>query len=70
MTEEKLRLILMKHILEKYGSQEKAGEVWGITQGRVSHMVTGRTPISKSVLDELGYKKIKIATYEKVNPPK
>lgn len=65
MTEEKLRLVLLKHIIDTYGSQTEAGKNWGITQSRVSHMITGRAPISETILNELGYEKVKITKYKK-----
>lgn len=67
MTEEKIRIKLLIHIKEEYGSQKKAAEAWGIDPAIVSKMITGVKPIYDNVLEEIGYKKEvkKLITYTK-----
>ena len=65
ITEEKMRLKLLMHIRETYGSQKEAAASWGFSEIHVSRMVTGLRLISDSVLEELGYEKVKLVNYQK-----
>ena len=57
ITDEKIRLLLLIHIKETYGSQLAAADHWGVTAAHVSNMVTGKKRITQDVLDEMGYEK-------------
>ena len=63
--EEKMRLTLLMHIKQKYGSQKAAADAWDLTEVHVSRMVTGRSLIANFVLDEMGYEKVKLVNYQK-----
>jgi len=65
LTDDKMRLKLLMYIKEKYGSQKDAAAEWGLTAIHVSRMVTGRSLISDLILDEMGYEKVKLVTYQK-----
>lgn len=66
LSEDGMRIRLLVYIKESYGTQKNAANAWGVTPSQVSQMITGATPITQSVLDEMGYKKTKMVTYFKV----
>ena len=65
ITDDKMRLALLIHIRSEYGSQKEAANHWGMTAIHVSRMVRGRSPISNIILDEMGYEKVKLISYQK-----
>jgi len=65
ISEEKMRINLLVYIKETYGTQKKAAAAWGVNPSQVSQMVVGFCPITQTVLDEMGYQKVKLVSYEK-----
>lgn len=63
--EEEMRIILLRHVKNKYKTQKEAALAWGISPSQVSQMIIGFCPITQSVLDEMGYVKNKMVCYEK-----
>ena len=66
LTEEQMRMKLLVYIKQTYKTQKVAAKVWKVTPSQVSQMITGVTPITQNVLDEIGFKKTKHVSYCKV----
>lgn len=65
ISEETMRLNLLVHIKKKHKTQKSAAAAWGLTPSAVSNMITGLCRINKTVLDEMGYQKVELVSYQK-----
>jgi plasmid maintenance system antidote protein VapI len=65
ISEEGMRIRLLIYIKETYKTQKAAAKHWGVSPSQVSQMVVGFCPITQTVLDEMGYQKVKLVSYEK-----
>jgi hypothetical protein len=60
---------LRVYVFRKYGTQTKAAEAWGLTQGFVSSVLSGRKNPTAEILEDVGYELVPYTPkYRKVKP--
>ena len=67
--EEQFKDILNAYLDTKFPSAKDAADHYGISRQYISYITQGQKPANKAMLKEMGYKRFKVAMYQRVDDP-